>query len=313
MADDTGDRGEGPVTTAEAFALVENEVRQEILLALSDVGAEGLNPPTLSFSELYSRIDADAGSSHFNYHLKQLKGHFVEERGEETAHPSGGFDGETGYALRPEGLLLVWILRSGTTADEALVDAFDTGLDCYHCGASVEAAYTNAIFLVECSECGYHYEFNPTPPGVVHGSPDDDEILDRVAAYNRTVRGGVARQVCPMCANGLDHRFVDAAETNYPRRDVRTAFVHFSCDHCGYLDYLTVGELLLQHPAVVQFCLTHDVPVVEAPHWELEFVATDTAVSIAGRDPWQVRFTPTFGGETLEVLVDDSLATEVQS
>lgn len=312
MVEDADERGGDPLTTAEAFGLVENEVRQEILLALSDVDARGLNAPTLSFSELYSRVDADVSTSHFNYHLQQLQGRFVEQRGGDTAYPGGEFDWPDGYALRPEGLMLVWTLRSATTDGEATLDRFETDFDCYHCGGRVEATYTNAIFLIECAECGYHYEFNPTPPGVVHGSPDPATVLERVAAYNRTVRSGVARKVCPRCANGLDHRFVDAADTNYPRRDVRETFVHVSCDHCGFLDYLTVGELLLHDPAVVEFCLRHGVDVLAERHWDLEFVTTDAAVTVANRDPWRVRFAPTLDGETLEVVLEESLSTDFE-
>ncbi len=310
MGDDgAGGSSDGPLTAAEAFGLLENEVRQEILLALSDVDDEGLNAPTLSFSDLHSRIDADVNTSHFNYHLQQLLGCFVEKRTGGTAYPTGTLENEEAYALRPEGLLLVWTLRSATGSGDLGLEPFDAGFDCHHCGERVEAVYRNAVFLIECPGCDYHYEFNPTPPGVVHGTDDREAVLDRVGAYNRTVRGGVARGVCPLCANGLDHRFVDADRTNYPRRDLREVFVHFSCDYCGYVDYLTVGELLLQHPTVVERGLREGVPVLSAPPWELEFVATDAAVTVTGTDPWTVRFEPSLAGATPSIVLDESLST----
>jgi Zn ribbon nucleic-acid-binding protein len=306
-----GEGGEGgPASPSEAFELVGNEVRQEILLALSEPDGETLNTPVLPFSELYDRVDADVNSSNFNYHLQQLLGQFVEQREpDETAHPNPGVADEPGYALRPEGLLLTWIVRSGAGTMGASPRSFDAGFDCHHCDAPVRATYENAVFLLECSGCGYHYDYNLTPPGVARDTDDPEELLARVAAYNRTIRGGFARGVCPLCANAVDHRFVPAAETNYPRKDLREVFVHRRCDHCGYIDYLTVGELLLQEPALVGFCLEHGVDVVSQPIWELPFAATDECVTVEQTEPWTVRFSLTLDGETLELRVDDDLST----
>lgn len=301
----------GPGSAGEVFGLIGNDVRQEILLALSDPDGETLNAPVRTFSELYDRVDTDVDSSNFNYHLQRLVGRFVEKREGDTAHLNQGVADEPGYALRPEGLLLTWIVRSGAGAMGSEPRSFDAGFDCHHCDAPVRAAYENAVFLVECTGCGYHYDYNLTPPGVVRGTDDPEEILARVAAYNRTVRSGFARGVCPLCANAVDHRFVPASETNYPRADLRELFVHRRCGHCGYIDYLTVGEYLLTEPALVSFCLDHGVDVVSTPIWELPFAATDEAVTVADTDPWTVRFALDLDGDTLELRVDEGLSTTV--
>lgn len=302
--------GDGPPTASEVFGLIGNEVRQEILLALSEPSGETLNTPVLPFSELYERVDVDVNSSNFNYHLQQLLGAFVEQRdAEETAHPNPDVADEPGYALRPEGLLLTWLVRSSADAMGSAPRSFDARFDCHHCDAPVRATYENAVFLLECSGCGYHYGYNLTPPGVIRDTDDPEEILTRVAAYNRTIRSGFARGVCPLCANAVDHRFVPAAETNYPRRDLRELFVHRRCDHCGYIDYLTVGEYLLQDPELVAFCLEHGLDVLSKPIWELPFAATDECVTVEQTEPWTVRFSLTLDGETLERRVEEDLTT----
>jgi hypothetical protein len=301
---------DGP-PSAEQFDLVAHEVRQQILLALSLPEGDDLNPPTLAFSELYDRVDADVNTSQFNYHLQKLLGRFIESREDGTDHLNEAIADEAGYALRPEGLLLVWTLRTGAMDDTA-VGPFDAGFACHHCDGPVEAVYRNAIFSVQCTDCGYHYEYNPTPPGIVHDAEQADDILARVWRYNRTVREGVARGVCPLCGYALDSAFVDAADTNYPRADRREAFVYRNCADCGFIDYLTVGECLLTEPSLVAFCHDHGVDVTDEPIWALPFVATDEAVSVQNTDPWTVEFALTLDGDELVLSIDESFDVEEQ-
>lgn len=295
------------MTPEQAFALVSNEIRQEILLTLSKPGEDTLNTPVLSFSELYSRADVDVGTSNFNYHLQQLLGKFIEKRGDQTAHLNQELASDEGYALRPEGLLLTWIIRSATSTKSSEIDGCDAGFNCYHCGHRVEAKYENAIFLVECPGCDYHYDYNPTPPGIIYNTNDCSEILNRVGEYNRTIRSGFARGVCPLCANTVDYRFVDAATTNYPRKDLREVFIHRTCDHCRYIDYLTVGEYLLQNASLIKFCLNHDIDVTTGATWDFEFAATDKYVTVEDKDPWLIKFTPQINDDTLVIQLDATL------
>ncbi|MFT4884948.1 MAG: hypothetical protein ACI8U4_002466, partial [Natronomonas sp.] len=54
---------------SDAFGLVGNEIRTDILRALGDARVEQGYKPVLSFSELRDRTETDVGSSKFNYHL----------------------------------------------------------------------------------------------------------------------------------------------------------------------------------------------------------------------------------------------------
>ncbi len=178
---------EAAPTAEETFALVGNEVRAGILRTLSDArGGEG-SPPSLSFSELRSRVDADVRSSQFNYHLQQLVGQFVEKRADGNAQLVDDVVDrkDDGYALRPEGTMLTRTIRARTTGDES-VDRLAVDLDCYHCRTPVEATYRNSIFRMQCPDCEYLYEYDLVPPGVL----DDDErtLLSQVGEHQRHVR-----------------------------------------------------------------------------------------------------------------------------
>ncbi|WP_440008170.1 DUF7351 domain-containing protein [Halomicrococcus sp. SG-WS-1] len=278
---------EAAPTAEETFALVGNEVRAGILRTLSDArGGEG-SPPSLSFSELRSRVDADVRSSQFNYHLQQLVGQFVEKRADGNAQlVEDVVDREDGgYALRPEGTMLTRTIRARTTGDES-VDRLAVDLDCYHCGTPVEATYRNSIFKMQCPDCEYLYEYDLVPPGVL----DDDErtLLSQVGEHQRHVRLSFARGACPLCGNAVGVRFVPPSDTGYPRPDLREACINRACDHCGHRNYLRVGEALLRDPALISFCHERGLDVTTTPIWELEFAATDRFTTVRSTDPWEV-------------------------
>lgn len=315
----------GSLSPVDALALVGNDVRAEILWALSEA-RDTDGPPALAFSELRERVherrearmdpkavaDGDhvVDSSQFNYHLQELVGHFVERRGEDGRADSqlvAGMAGDHGggYALRPEGTVLTRTVRSLSFAGDASLDAFEVGLDCYVCGAAVEAAYDNAIFKIQCPDCEYLYEYNLTPPGV--SGDDRDAVLSRVARYNRHVRRAFADGVCPYCAGDVAATFKDAAESAYPASEHREVVVNRRCGHCGNQDVLTAGEAVLDDPVLVAFCHEHGVDVTDTPIWELEFAATDRYTTVASRDPWRVTVAVGFEDETLELVVGESV------
>lgn len=297
----------GSLTPEEALSVMGNEIRARILWVLGDARLEDGTPTALSFSELHSRVDADVDTSRFNYHLQQLVGHFVERRDDADSQlvSSMGAD-EDGYALRPEGSTLTRLVRAWTFTGSPSLDPFEIDLDCYYCGTAVEATYRNWLFKLQCPGCEYLYDYNLVPPGVV--GDDEETALSRVAEYNRHVRLAFARGVCPLCAGGLDARFVDPTELGYPRGDRRAALVKRTCDHCGHVDNLTVGELLLRDADLVSFCNERGLDVTTTPIWELEFAATDRRTTVNATDPWEVAVAVTRGGDTLELVVDEDLA-----
>lgn len=272
----------------DAFALIGNATRADILRVLGEAGYD-----ELPFSELRSRVDEEMDSGQFNYHLQQLLGQFVERT-------------DDGYQILPEGMTLYRTIRAGTFNRRATVGPFDAGFDCYYCDDAVEAGYEDGMFEVACPGCEHVYSFTRAPPSAVEGA-DPDEFLARIDQYNRHEQLACVRGVCPHCVNPVraellpgDDLWLDSAE----RYD---AFVEFTCEHCGYQHYLTVGHALLHDPAVIAFLETRGVDVEATPHWEFEFAMTDRSLTVRSRDPWEVALTVTVDGDTMELVVDDRM------
>lgn len=307
MSDDAPPTTYGSLTPEEAFALVGNEVRAEILWELSNTRAGEGDIPALSFSELRSRIDTDIDSSQFNYHLQQLIGRFVERSDEGAAQLVDRIVDrmDEGYVLRPEGTRLTRTIRAGTSPEQSSLAPFELGIDCYFCGTAVEATYQNAIFMARCPGCEYLYEYDLTPPGII--ADDEGSVLRQISEYTRHRRLSFARGVCPLCANALDTQFVSPSETGYPRADQREVLINRWCDHCGERNYLKLGEVLLRDPALISFCYGHALDVTTTPIWELEFTVTDRYVTIRSTDPWKIELRLTLDDDTLELVVDDDL------
>lgn len=334
MHEDT--RSYGDLTPVDALSLMGEELRAGILWTLAEARGGRGNPPAIPFAELRRRVAPDVDSSRFNYHLQRLVGHLVERRGDGDPHPINEFTDRAGnfatrgdgYALSPAGRRLLQAVRAGTTDGDPDVPAFETGYRCHHCGTALEATYRRWLAAVRCPGCRHLYEYNMTPPGVVTDARDEVDgaalrerhgtetvaqavLLERVAGYNRHVRAAGARGVCAVCGAGLDHRFIDPAAVNYPRGDRRVAMVERACGHCGNMDYLTAGELVLPEPAVIAHCHAHGEDITRTPAWALGFAATDRHTTVQHRDPWRVTVRVTRGSELLTCTVDDDLAVQV--
>lgn len=276
----------------DAFALVGNEIRAQIIRVLNEERGTAGSPPELSFSELYSRFDDEVGSSQFNYHLQQLLGHFVEAT-------------DDGYRIRPEGQVLYRTIRGGTFRRTDSFGPVDVGQDCFCCGASVQATYEDGVFTVQCPDCSHLYLTSTRVPS--RAIADEAALLARIDQFDRHKTLAFNRGVCPTCADPLDVAFVPAARVPFPESPGRDLYVHRSCTRCGNIDYVGVGKALLQHPALVAFFHDHDVDLRAVPQWELAFAMTDHCTEIRSRDPWEVALELTRDDETLQLVVDSNL------
>ncbi|MFC6788109.1 hypothetical protein ACFQFD_19670 [Halobaculum halobium] len=164
--------GEADLDPAEAFALLGNETRIDILQSLHEATIERDDDRPVAFSELYDRTGLD-DSAHFNYHLKQLLDHFV--RKVECGDPDDGQAGSDdstgsddcveGYEFRTPGWKVVRSVFAGTFTGRSEVGPFDAPGACYECGGDLVATYANELLTIACSECGrtpVNYSF---PPG----------------------------------------------------------------------------------------------------------------------------------------------------
>lgn len=289
---DEGTLGEGfPVD--EAFALIGHDLRAEILRVLGERPREGL-----SFSELRERVDTDVDSGQFNYHLRKLVGHYVEQT-------------DDGYVLRPAGLALYRAIRSGTFTQRVALDPLEVGFDCYHCGSTVEVTLEDGWLEMTCAGCGHVYTTSRLPPSAVES--DRESLLARLDQYNRHLYLAATHGVCPVCACELSLEFVHGEELDAEGSERHDALVSRHCSHCRRTQYLPVGMTLLYHPVVVSFFRDHGRDVTTVPHWDLEWTMTDDTLTVRSENPWEFELQIPCGDEVLEVVVDEELTVVASS
>lgn len=294
MTDSGTDRAqtEEGVTPEDAFALVGNEIRAEILRVLGDI-AQGHPQPKLTFSEIRERLDADITPRQLRYHLQQLVGHLVSKT-----------DGS--YHIRREGFHIYQSLRAGLFTKREHDTSIAAGFDCYYCQTQVQATFHDATITVRCPDCEYLYvNAAAMPPAGILG--DETAAFAQFGKSIHYWQFGFARDVCPTCGNAIETEFFAPEEASLSSRQRRKVVVRGSCDGCGNWSYLTVGVALLADPGLVAFCYDHGVDAISTPFWELEFAATDAHVTVRSTAPWEVALDVTYDGDTLELVVDEDL------
>lgn len=273
---------------AEAFALIGNETRAEILRVLGEHAYE-----TLSFSEVREKAAADVRSSQFNYHLQQLVDTFVTHD-------------EDGYQLRPEGLTLYRSIVAGTFTRRESTDSFDAGFDCHFCGTGVEASYGDARVTIQCPDCDHRYHLGQAPPSIAEGD-DEAAMLERVDRFARGEMVQYAGGVCSRCASAVSTELMTVADSPFDTLQGLDLIVRNACDNCGTNHYMSVGLVLLHEPALIAFCDDHGLDVTGTPFWELAFTVTDEHTTVHSRAPWEVEFTLPIDDERLRVVLDGDM------
>lgn len=305
-------------TPEDAFALVGNKIRAEIIQVLEGEGE-------LSFSELRSRMAANVDPSQLHYHLQQLVDHFVTKT-------------DDGYRLSAVGRRLCQTLRAGTfdRQEEHLV--VDANFDCYYCLAGVKAIFDSGHAKIECPGCEdlYLHDYYDLS---LEAFEDEEEAFSHFSKYVVLKILFLARQVCPTCANPLRSEFhstrwpdgvtcphcdsTDTTEEGTTSEDAHRYRCHTcdsafhcgpnkvwvcqTCDSCDGRWWLSVGKMLLSDPVLISFCYDHGVDIRSTPFWELEFAMTDEHVTVHSTDPWEVGLEVTFDDDTLELVVDGDL------
>ncbi|QLD84164.1 helix-turn-helix transcriptional regulator [Natronomonas halophila] len=287
-----GGTSEDRLTSEDAFAILGNEYRAEIIRTLGEEqGTEGPRP-TLAFSDLYSKADVDIATSQFNYHLQKLVGPFIDKT-------------ENGYRLRHEAVALYRTILAGTYTETASLERFQVGVDCYYCDAPIEARYADRRFTVLCSGCGREYSDTTAPPSIVEGN--HEALLNRMNQYARHRILAFSKGVCSICANDLRTRVLPGEELGVSGSEQLDVFVHRSCDHCGAQQYMSVGLSLLYNPELIAFFQAQGRDITTTPIWELEFAMTDRFVDVRSTDPWEIALHIEQDGAELELVVDDTL------
>lgn len=295
----------------EAFAVLGNETRMEIVQVL------GKATEPQSFSEIRDEVGVD-DPGQVNYHLNQLKGHFVNQS-------------DDGYRLLEPGHRVIQAVLSGVVTDTAGQEPTRIDAPCPYCGRPVEISYREARLVIRCTECDGTFAGSETdapfleehphgtiailplpPAGLARRTPR--ATLDATIVWTFTEFLALASGVCPRCSGPIDWPLRvcedhDTEEGCCDRCNTRHAVkIDYDCPTCSHEEAnVPVGfNLFLTAPELVSFFSSRGlIPAV--PRWETMAPMFDYRDEVIAVDPLEVRLTYTLEGDRLEMTIDDEL------
>lgn len=309
LDDSGGDSATGGVPPGEAFALLGNETRIEILQALwvsHDPNAADNGVP---FSELHERVDmVDTGN--FTYHLEKLGEHFVRKT-------------ETGYELTRAGFTVVQTVIAGSvhrtpTFDVAKVDAV-----CQLCGGDIAVSYHRSTdtVVIRCTECPGHwgeswpsgtiFAFDMPPAGLRDRSPD--EVFRTILTWRSHRIETMVAGVCPVCAGTVDrsvgpcrdHDVEEGSPCQACGKRFQTVVSHV-CTVCKEMIRLPIAGEVLFHPAVIAFFYDHGIEH-RIGTWDAIARAHGYEHTILSTEPLRLQVTFPCGEDELRITLDEDL------
>jgi DNA-binding transcriptional ArsR family regulator len=306
MATDTAADGSTMLSPEEAFTVLGNEVRLEVLRTLGEADEP------LAYSELFERMEYD-DPGNFSYHLDKLVDHFVAKT-------------DAGYVLRRPGERVMEAILSGAVTTDPIRELTRTEKSCPFCSASIEVGYEHERVTMHCPECsgllgreesedGRFSEqgnlgIRPLPPAGVRGrTPEELHQVSEIWAA--TTMQAISRGVCPRCSGTIEHAVQvceshDASDGLCDRCGLRLAATASAvCIGCIFEMEAPVAGHLSVHPQVMAFMIDHGIDPV-APEGYLPFAAVEEEVR--SRQPFEARYTFTADDETLTLTVEGDLA-----
>jgi DNA-binding transcriptional ArsR family regulator len=304
----------GPHTT-EAFALLGNETRLAILLALWEAYDPATDDNVVSFSELYEQIDYD-NAGNFSYHLDQLVGMLIRKR----------LDPE-GYELRDTGLALVKTVIAGAGVADTSLDPVEIDRPCSLCGGTTAVSYEDGVLYQVCTDCdgistdpalpdGYLNATPFHPAGLADRSPAELVAAAEVAAYRHIQT--MVEGICSACSGPVEARLETCSDHDSDGICENCGRVHafwarFQCRVCKDHHVTTPAVLTVFHPAVIAFYHEHGV----SPRWHArEFEGlpqvgedeVDHQMVLTSEVPPRVEVTVCLDGDELGLTFDETVA-----
>ena len=306
----TGTAGEH---VSEAFALLGDETRLDVLLAIWEEQIPLAEDNTVPFSRLFDRVDCDDRGT-FSYHLERLRGRFI------TQHTERG-----GYELTIPGLKLVRTIIAGTGVKDATVGPIAIDQPCPLCGSSTEITYRDGVVFLRCTECegmapgkadvdgvllGNYFE----PAGVRGKTPEELHAASITATVRRarTLFNGL----CPTCSGPVegqleccpDHDPVDGCD--HCGRLIGT-WTHFECQVCKHYAVPDPKWLALFCPAVISFYDDKGVSTrVRADDFErakrVYGLVYDHELDFVSREPLRIAVTASVDGDEICLTFDET-------
>lgn len=283
-------------SAATVFALLSDDSRVDILRAVAAAQGEleevNDGPATLSFSDIYDRVDVD-NTSKLSYHLGELTGTLLRKT-------------EVGYSFTYAGEKLARFVLSGNYERPADFGPTATAGVCPFCGESaLEASLHYQFFLVECAACERPVSNYTTTPAQARGR-DADELVRSVKQNQATEYRQIRQGTCPECAGRLATTVREFAESPLPDGD--PFLVLDRCDECLRTYNAPLSYGVAYHPASVAFHWDRGIDVATRGLWEFhEHLEADrwTAEQVS-TDPDEYEVTLRRGDDALRCRLDSS-------
>lgn len=305
--DETATSGLSP---DEAFALVADETRLEILRMLAETDK------VLAFSTLFEHSEYDTRSN-FSYHLDKLEGHFVSRTDE-------------GYALRQTGRRVVEAVIAGTVTDDPVIHRVSTDRQCPFCSAPIEVSYQQErveMFCTECPGIANHEESGEEfatqfgslgaislPPAGVDGRTPT-ELLNAAKVWTHLEILATSAGVCVRCSGIIEHS-ITVCEDHAPSGGVcdhcdRRYAVLFEveCSQCHYNREGIALACLLSKTELLSFFTDHGLnPLIPETHDRISESPANYEEQVLSIDPVRATFTFTADGDALTLTIDEDVS-----
>lgn len=301
----------GPHAT-DAFALLGNETRLAILLALWGEYDPHATDNVVPFSTIFDRIESDDPGT-VSYHLQKLAGQFILQ------YPDGG-----GYELRVPALRFIHAVIAGAGVQDASLDLTEIDQPCPFCDAPTAITYREGLVVHVCTECegvttgedvqGYLSAVPFDAAGLTDRSPEEVRAASRVAAWRQTQI--MFEGLCPACSGPVDswlecctdHEstgICDQCGTKF------ASLARFECQTCKNHNVSSPKALALFHPAVMAFYDEHAISTrIHADDFESVQQVFDLMdshqVDVVATDPPQAEVTVTSSEDEIRLVFDET-------
>lgn len=303
------DEDDTSLSPDDAFAVLGNETRMDILQTLGDADE------ALAFSELRDRVGV-RDSGQFNYHLDKLDGHFISKTDE-------------AYELRQAGRRVIEAVLSGAVTDAPVMGRTEIEVACPYCDAPIEVRFIEERVETYCTNCagtfgesqlesaetpveGFLGNVSLPPAGIQGRTPR--ETVEAGTTWGNLEFMALASGVCPRCSAPLDTA-VDVCQEHDTTgglcercNNLHQVHGEWECTNCIFFTSGLFVLNLMTNPAFLSFQIDHDLnPISPTQVSEFMQMLLDHDEEILSTDPFEARFTFTIDGDPLTVTVDDDL------